>query len=142
MIKFKHREDRLHWAEMDERLITVACWLAVNIFPAGVPLVVTSVKSGHSNGPHADGRAIDIRTSELSPAQIAMALAVINSCWPWCENQTSQVYRPTLLYESPNLEDLDCIMASDAYLYLNGKATAPHFHLQVPRWETPTWRMR
>ena len=69
----------------------------------------------HFTGVHVDGRGVDIRTVDVSPAHVAAVVAHINQTWVYAPGDPTRVAKRCAF-----LED-DC----------NPGSSAPHLHLQV-----------
>lgn len=92
-----------------------------------LPLVITCGTEGHAiTDPHTRGCAFDVRARDLTVPQILQV-----------KQQLARVLGPefVVLYECPQPPD---VPALQTIAYVNPRATAPHFHIQLKKGLT-TW---
>lgn len=85
-------------------------------------LTVTCGREGHpASDPHTAGRAVDVRTRDLSPDDTV-------KLYTYLQSLLGDSFR--VLYESPIPPNY---IALKRIAYVNAGATAPHFHIQVAK---------
>lgn len=93
--------------------------------------IITSLFTGRDAEPHRSRRAADLRARGLRPSTVRCLLVTLNEAFRRPVDADG-VQRWTVLLESPNAEDLAPYRGLPGVV-LNHKASALHFHVQVPR---------
>lgn len=127
------RGDLEAWKRLGSTRLRYALGVVVDVLEGmGYPAVVTRYQGGLPlSGPHRALRALDFRSHHVRPGDIPRVLEAVNEALP----SPDQRY-PTLIWEAPNKESLARVASvwqgPPVPLILSNRATAEHFHLQVP----------
>ena len=150
----KNKEEWAAFLSCDPQLLLLAhqlgrfIWQRHSIEQA----MVTSVGLSRTEGPHKDGRGIDVGVRGWTYGAMTSTPAWINKHWPWpckvCMHlrncSSCEPIRPTAILEVPESlqDDYHPEFLAAPWVVVSKDATGPHVHLQspMPILGDPRWR--